>query len=95
MSGLQVECRSHLSMAVSWGAGKLGSSKPWPRQLPEVAGSLAQLSPAGVGPESLDGHRGRRGKILEGTWTLSIGCWLEALRHVLEPEPLDVLWERA
>lgn len=54
-----------------------------PSVMLEVAGSLAQLSPAGVGPESLDGHRGRRGEDLEGTWTFSIGCWLEALVHVL------------
>lgn len=54
-----------------------------PSVMLEVAGSLAQPSHAGVGPESLDSHCGRRGEDPEGTWTFNVGFWLEALVHLL------------
>jgi len=65
----------------SWQVGEQQAMAP--SVMLEVAGSLAQLSHAGVGPEALDCHRGRRGEDLEGTWMFSIGCWLEALVHLL------------
>lgn len=67
-----------------------------PAVMLEVAGSLAQPSHAGVGPESLDSHCGRRGEDPEGTWTdiqhrLLVGSACASS----EPELLTALGERA